>query len=404
MSARILARLLLSATFAALVAAMPLGAQVQVNLHTGDPEWASAILDNAPPGLYEMRGYTDGMLRDIQCSGLDSIESLDGALSVHHCGALSWQFRLLKYSTQGTLASNQLNWLDENHGWWLISGGQSILRPPLPEFSTAIEFRLDGQALQVLAGAPRLSRLYEAPEFWLLGSAEFADKGPVRHFFDRRPVPEHLIGMLDVYTEAIQFLSDRLAVTKLPPVFWMGIDNWQLGTGGAAGNGLILANYPNGAEDFDVSSRAITLYTVLHEHAHVAFDAEGVLWIAESVASYLALKAVKQAVPHLYTVLESAFIEPASAHESTLPMLGKRAAAGDIQAYGQLYEGAAFWIALEAVMANHNPSEEFLSHLPRLLKEGFGPDGATNKRRLAKLMGSPHSELSPVLDQYLGRN
>ena len=131
--------------------------------------------------------------------------------------------------------------------------------------------------------------------------------------------------------------------------------------------------------------------------------AKGTLWIAESVASYLAIRAVEEVAPDLHPFLEAAFIEPASTHETPLPMLGELAAAGDGKAYSQLYEGAALWMALEELMEHHNPSEDFLSHLPRLLEEGFGSDGGTDKKALAELIGISYSQLSPVLEQYLGR-
>ena len=395
------ALLLGSAAFVLLVTSTPLWPQVRVNLHAGDPEWASVILEDAPSGFYDMRNHMDGMLREVRCSRSGSVESADGAVSVDECGALTWQFRLREYSTQGTLASNQLNWFDKNHDWWLITGDSAILRTQTSDLGVGIEFQLDGQALQVQAGSQRLSQSHEAPNFWLLGSADFVDKGQVRHFFDRRPVPNRLVGMLNVHAEAIRFLSEKLVMNRLPSVFWMGIDNWKLGTGGAAGKGLILVNYPIGEEDFDVPGRAITLYTLLHEHAHSAFDAK-TLWIAESVASYLAVRAVEEVAPDLHPFLEAAFIEPASTHETPLPMLGELAAAGDGKAYSQLYEGAALWMALEEVMEHHNPSEDFLSHLPRLLEEGFGSDGGTDKKALAELIGISYSQLSPVLEQYLG--
>ncbi len=171
--------------------------------------------------------------------------------------------------------------------------------------------------------------------------------------------------------------------------------------GGAAGTGLVLANYPLHARDFDVVAQAITLYLVLHEHAHqllARLNTSGVLWIDESLASYLAA-AVREAVPRHYRTIAHAFVEPGRHPDVSLPVLGARAAAGDGVAYGRLYSGAAFWLALEEAMP---ASSSLLQQLPIVLARGFDGEGQPLPRSLSRATGIAESVLAGLLDAYVG--
>lgn len=175
-----------------------------------------------------------------------------------------------------------------------------------------------------------------------------------------------------------------------------------MSVGGAAGTGLVLANYPLRARDFDRKAHAITLYVVLHEHGHHLFDGTGPLWIGESLASYLAIKAIRETAPELYPLVEDAFIAPGRALETPLPVLGERAAAGDGRAYMQVYTGAAFWMAIDEVMIRQGGHGSFLQALPDALARGFTPEGAPRPDEIAQVTGLAPETLNPILNRYLG--
>ena len=122
----------------------------------------------------------------------------------------------------------------------------------------------------------------------------------------------------------------------------------------------------------------------------------------ESLASYLAIKAIRETAPELYSVVEEAFIAPGLALEAPLPVLGERAAAGDSQAYTQVYMGAAFWMAIDDAMVGQGGHGSFLQALPGALARGFTPGGAPRPDEIAQVTGFALGTLNPILDRYLG--
>ena len=379
-------------------------AQLRVDLSTENRAWGSATLDEAPPGLYGTRsGIEAEEIRAVRCSDSGNLSTSKGKVSVGAgCGTLTWQFSLAPYPVQGEVASRQLSWFSEVASWWLVSEGNAILQASDAGAASDIRFLLDGQPLETRAGPRRVPKLHQAPGFWLLGDPIHLDKGNVRHFFDRSAVPRHLVELLDSHAKGMEYLLEVLPNDDLPPVFWMGLADWQSTMGGAAGTGLVLANYPFAAHEFDNTAYAITLYVVLHEHSHELFGETGSLWINESLASYLALKAIKETAPEHYPVIADAFIEPGNKLETSLPVIGERAAAGDGQAYSQLYMGAAFWAAIDAAMVRQGTHGGLLEVLPKMIARALAPGGTLRREEIAEVTGLTSEALSPILDQFLG--
>ena len=379
-------------------------AQLRVDLSTTQSSWGTATLDQATQGVYGRRNEVEEQgIQAVECSDSGELRNREGKYVVGAgCGDLKWQFSLAPYPTQGEVASRQLSWFSSAHSWWLISEGVAILQPPHVGQPSEIGFLLDGQTLQIRAGSPRLPALHQAPGFWLLGDPAFVDKGTVRHFFDRGAVPQHLLDMLESHEVGISYLLEIFPPADLSPVFWMGLADWQSTVGGAMGTGLVLANYPVVAEDFDNTAFGITLYVVLHEHSHGLMGEIGSLWMNESLASYLAIKAIQETSPEHYPLLADAFIEPGKALDSSLPVIGKRAAAGEYQAYSQLYMGAAFWEEIDFAMIKQGGQVGLLSVLRELLARGFSAGGAPSRKEIAEVTGLEHETLSKILDQYFG--
>lgn len=379
-------------------------AQLRVDLSVTDRAWGSATLKGASEGAYETRMDIEAPgIRAVRCSKSGELATGRGAISVAAgCGALAWEFSLNPYPAAGVMASGQLSWYSEAPAWWVISEGDAILRAAGSGEAPRVSFLLDGRAVEIRAGPQRLPSLDQAPGFWLLGDPVHVDKGNVRHFFDRDTIPPHLAALLDGHSAGIGYLRELLPHTVLPPVFWMGLAEWQSGIGGAAGTGLVLANYPVREQDFDKTAYAITLYVVLHEHGHHLFDGAGSLWIGESLASYLAIKAMKETAPEHYRVVEDAFIVPGRALETPLPVLGERAAAGDAQAYMQVYKGAAFWMAIDDAMVRQSGPGRFPEILADMLARGFAPGGAPRPDEIGQVTGLAPETLKPILNRYLG--
>ncbi|MCY3941818.1 MAG: hypothetical protein OXG29_12160 [Gammaproteobacteria bacterium] len=378
--------------------------QLRVDLSSQNREWGYATLQEASEGLYGVRsGMAAENLQGVRCSEGGELSAVEGRVVVpRNCGDLNWEFHLKPYPVEGVMASGQLSWYSDAPNRWIISEGDVILQGPGMGAATGVSFFLDGRPLEIRAGPRRLPALNQAPGFWLLGHPVHVDKGSIRHFFDRETIPRHLAGLLDSHSAGIGYLLEMLPPAELPPVFWMGLAEWRLSVGGAAGTGLVLANYPLRARDFDRRAYAITLYVVLHEHGHHLFDGTGPLWIGESLASYLAIKAIRETAPEIYSVVEEAFIAPGLAIETPLPVLGERAAAGDGHAYTQVYMGAAFWMAIDDAMVGQGGHGSFLQALPDALARGFTSGGAPRPKEIAQVTGLAPGTLNPILDRYLG--
>lgn len=376
--------------------------QLRVDLSSQSREWGSATLQQAKEGLYGVRNRKEKEnVRAVRCSEGGKLSAVNGQVEVRKgCGDLTWEFGLARYPVEGMVASRQSSLFSKAPTWWMLSEEDAILNAS--GASSEISFFLDGQPADIQAGSPLLPGLHQAPGFWLLGTPVYVDRGNVRHFFDRRQAPRHLLELLDDHAACIGYLLDKLPPALLPPVFWMGLADWRLTVGGAAGTGLVLANYPVHAEDFDRTAHAITLYVVLHEHSHLLFEGRGSLWISESLASFLAIKAVEDTAPELYPALANAFIEPGKALDTPLPVLGERAAADDGQAYMQLYVGAAFWKVIDTAMKELGHSEGLLRVVPELLARGFASGGAPRPDAIAQVTSLPPETLDPIFDRYLG--
>ena len=387
----------------ALIASQAMG-QLRIDLSVQNRKQGSAALLQAREGVYGIRNsIATEKIRAVRCSEGGDLSTVQGKFFVHNgCGDLTWEFSLAPYPVQGVVASSQSSLFSETLSWWILSERDAMLNSSGIGAASNIAFFLDDRPLDIQAGPRRLPALNQPPGFWLLGDPVHVDRGNVRHFFDRGTIPRHLADLLDGHSAGIGYLLEMLPHTVLPPVFWMGLAEWQSSVGGAAGTGLVLANYPLRAQDFHKAAHAITLYTVLHEHAHHLFDVIGALWIGESLASYLAIKAMKETAQELYPVVEEAFIVPGRTLETALPVLGERAAAGDGQAYMRVYTGAAFWMAIDDAMVRQGGQNRLLQVLPEILTRGFALGGAPRPDEIGQVTDLAPESLNPILNRYLG--
>lgn len=381
------------------LAALPCGATLTISLSGGEPGHVEASLAKPAAGGYSTRNGGTERPAGVRCDRASALRLADGVQVASGCGTLRWRLNAGPYPTKGIMASEQGMYYAEDSSWWLVTEGAGILRMASDHAALPrVRFRLNGRRVAPLAGPNRLPGLDQPPGFWLLGRAPRVDIGPFRHFFDRFEPPAYIEELLNLHAAGVGFLANSLPGRALSPVFWLGLEEWQTGLGGAAGTGLVLANYPLHAHDFDAVAQAITLYLVLHEHSHQLLDASGALWIDESLASYLAVVAMREAAPQHYPTVANAFIETGRHPDVSLPVLGARAAAGDGVAYGRLYSGAAFWVALEEAMP---ASGSLLQQLPIVAAHGFDVEGQPLPGPLSRATGIPERELAEILDRFL---
>ena len=394
----------------ACLASAGLRADLRIDLVSQEGAAAYASYRHPLAGRYGTRHPDDlGRLIDIHCnSGVEVAVQPDYVLVPVGCDMLRWNFGLSSYEPGKATAFSRTSWHSATGGWWLVQEGASLLRPAASlakgEDSVAslgghsVAFHLDGQPLPIRAGPKAMPSMHEAPAFWLLGNPISVVQGDVRHFFDLGVVPAHMKTVLDRHQDAVASLRASLPVRALSPVFWMGAAGEAGEIGGAAGTGLIIASYPLSADQFGEATLALTLYVAVHEHAHQMFDAKGVLWIAESVASYLALRAVQDSAPSLFPHLESALLVPGKEAAAPLQDLGARAEA-EGEAYAMLYSvGAAFWWDLDTLLRRQDVN--LLDVLPRLLANGFSPDGRPVADAIAGIVAVSANDVQSVLARY----
>jgi len=379
------------------LSAPPSGADLRIEMRTGS-DLAQARLDYAPAGKYGVRNSHSALpVRDVRC--LDF--SIRGNALDAECRTLQWKFNIASYPADGAIAHDQVSWQGSTGLWWLITESSAVLRPAASEFNPSVTVQLDGDIVSTQAGPSRLPPLQRAPGCWLLGNPSYVMRGKLPHFFDREEPPLHLLPVLDRHADSVSFLRRYFADSTPSPVFWMGLAEWQVGIGGAACTGLMLANYPLDAVAMDRSASAITLYLVVHEHAHELFTAPPVLWLSESLASYLSVRAIRESAPEYYPAVRRAFLD-LDGHPESLIALGSAAARGDQEAYGLLYSlGASFWMELESLVKRSGG--ELLSVLPAVVKRGFNESGHPIPSELAASAGVSHSELEPLLSGILGK-
>ncbi len=379
-------------------------ADLRVDLDSEEGAPARATLVSPPAGEYGTRSALGhAHLSDIHCTaGMDVVRR--GALVVVPvgCGTLRWSFMVRTHHSATEYVPPGLTaWRGDAGSWWLVRE-ESFLRWLRPGGAglANIAFFLDGVPIAVRAGPSALPLVREAPGMWLLGDAVFVDRGDVRHFVDGDVLPGHLETVLDRHADAVAFLRGSLPTRRLSPVFWIGIASGADAVSGAAGTGLTLANFPASPEEFGLAAQSITLYVAVHEHAHQMFDGRGILWLSESVASYLALRAIRETAPAMMPVLAEAFLVRGRRAGRLLAELGEKAMEGDSEAYALIYAvGGAFWSEFDARMKESR--RDLLQLLPQLLAEGFGRAGHPDPQVFAAITGVPREVLRSMFERFV---
>lgn len=195
--------------------------------------------------------------------------------------------------------------------------------------------------------------------------------------------------------EIIDYLAFQLDVA--PPthpwqLVWLGRDVATRSLGGAAGDQVFVANYPtmNGKPTPQAPLRL--LRTSAHEAVHILSARRSEpqpTWVNESLAEYLAIKALRRFRLHQVTAVnELAERGKQLPHsESGLYRAAREVLAGDRSYYPLFYvKGSAFWEVLERELQHNDVMLAQL--LPQL---GWLPDGrfdAASNELIAGTIGS----------------
>jgi hypothetical protein len=208
-------------------------------------------------------------------------------------------------------------------------------------------------------------------------------------------------------SDIIDYLAFQLDVT--PPnhpwqLVWLGRDVATRSLGGAAGDQVFVANYPTEAGKPTPEAPLRLLRTSAHEAVHILSDRRATpqpTWTHESLAEYLAIKALRRFRLHQVTAVnELAERGKQLPHgESGLYRAAREVMAGDRSYYPLFYvKGSAFWEVLDRELQHNNATLAQL--LPQL---GWLPDGRFDKASCELLAGTIGSDTWRRLSRhYLG--
>lgn len=210
-----------------------------------------------------------------------------------------------------------------------------------------------------------------------------------------------LLPDIDANIKGVKWLMERTDVNTKESfaIAWCKYETETLGISGAAGEGILLANYlPNKDSPSD---KALMLYVVLHESFHQlqAYYPEEPTWVKESLASYYGTRAVEVVMPEEGAIWMGRFQKAADQFPKGLLTIHSEVKEGDRSGYGAFYtKGVAFWAAVDKTLRAQFDSLD--SHLKDiLLKMKYDQYGAP--LNLEVLLKLPQESWIPLREQFL---
>ncbi len=183
-------------------------------------------------------------------------------------------------------------------------------------------------------------------------------------------------------------------------VAWLGLSVHQMSLGGATGDHLLLANYPDDGE-VDLG-QTLRLYIALHEGFHQLIENKPTLpsWVSESLASYFGLQAEEDVMKHDASSmqLQQKFVNDSAKFKAGLLSINEQVKNGDQSQYGAFYtKGIAFWVEVnDALQAQ---GDTLAAHLPDVLNSQF--DEEDNFIRLDATLHLSPRVLNSIERKYL---
>lgn len=413
-----------------------------LNFDPASPEILKVVLDlgkMASDAPVTLRRRTLGTATAPQISGVQCTKGLreapDGtaprALAMDRggwqvptgCRAVSWQVDLKKPGRTGRPAFRQMSLRADDGSWAFLTEPTALLRLDMPRDVPAVIGAMGRPISAGLAPARSLHMgpVYHLPPrnvppaFILLGAPPGAERSAdgltVRYHMDR-PRPE-VEALMAPHLEGLRYLlaileTDGNYGVPCPSrdrfdLLWLGIERDRNVTGGAAGSRMILVNYLT--DNGEVLDDALhwSLIGAFHEHVHEIAAGNPPIWLAESLAHYLALKTYRRVQPGPRAAEAWAeFVDPDPWLVMSLREANRRVVArNDPSAYGLFYTlGPSFWAKAEDLLRRGSGHPDPLdAHIPMLLARTGAklPVKFTNALRAA---GGP--EAAQLLEDYVG--
>ena len=348
-----------------------------------------------------LRGVSMGIaeqVKNMTCDDKSIKENKPGAWSIPNgCQKLQWQVPLLEGGTELAGAQQSM----KSGDFMLFSEASSLARLQNTNTSEILKISI-----------PNVKKIF--PSANLRGEITLPSANSAPFFVVVNPtvVGSDSSGSINL----TYFLDNSVAVSKLPSmsshmkglrwlhsiipgdtkqkfsVAWLGISEKQGGLAGAAGNGILLANYPlEGEFPF---GKAMLLYVGLHEGFHqfaMNYPTQPT-WISESLASYYGIRALEVSLPNdpATSALKERFLAGANQFHNGLLTINQHVKEGDRSEYGAFYtKGIAFWIAVDKELKQRQ-EDGLDNYLIYLLRSKY--DDPIELQRILKL--SPETWVS----------
>ncbi|AMC33198.1 hypothetical protein [Janthinobacterium sp. B9-8] len=418
----------------AFVSSSALAAHYQITVSPANPMQLHATLTDFPATLQDrvlrLHGVSRGLASQLvapHCDKQTLVLSGPGEWVLPAgCGQVSWDIHAQSVLSGEVDSSEQKSVYFQNKKWWLLSEPTSLLRL---DGDAEDSLTILGMDTQQQVGA--MARSYGqwlvpsagAPEFYAFGNLALIRQqiGPFSVDYVADDAAEVArLQLPALHADALSYLAKILPPAKNTVakdrhllVVWLGIDEKQGRSGGAAGKRSFLANYIKGAEKNTAASTALTLMILAHEQFHqlaamsVEHEVKSPTWAGEGLAHYYGLKTLAQSKLPADEIakLRAHFIQPEQVPKNGLLALERKYKQGDRSVYPLFYaQGATFWSEVDRLLQSASQNKRSLDDfLPLLLADDFAQAGQLPPRFLYAIRPLSGPDLDTLLAKYLGQ-
>lgn len=323
----------------------------------------------------------DSQVAGVNCDGNPLSEVESGVWLVPaHCALLQWHVAFkdasgLVAAKQQSIVSGHFKLLSEASSLPRLqnANGHDSLKIDLSYHTVFPSVNEEGLIPFSAESAPPLFVLMNATPLKTLKSHDLRLNYWVDHASGQKNIPDEAAEM-----HGLEWMSQRLSSHEhlTFSVAWLGLPKELLSMGGATGSDILLANYAN---DGDITfGKSMMLYIAMHEAFHEFADAyaKEPTWVAESLASYMGVRATMAAKPNNAdaNALLPHFEVAGGQFKDGLLVVNQQVNQGDQRQYAAFYtKGIAFWDAVDQAMRAQGDSLDH--HLVDLLHLHYDAQG-----------------------------
>lgn len=421
-------------TLLAFISSSALAAHYQITIFPANPLQLHATMTDFPVSTQDrvlrLHGVNRGLTSQLvapHCEKQSLVSPKPGEWVLPAgCRQVNWGI-YVQLGVNGSVdPSEQKSVYFQDEKWWLLSEPTSLLRLDGDGEDSLTILGMDTQqqvgAMALSSGQWRVPSA-GAPEFYAFGNLALSQQqiGPfsVEYVADDAAEVARL-KLPSLHADTLSYLAKVLPPAKKIEakerhllVVWLGIDEKQKRSGGAAGSRSFLANYTKGAEKNTDASTALTLMVLAHEQFHqlaamsVDHEVKSPAWAAEGLAHYYGLKMLSQSklAEDVVTKLRARFIQPERVPELGLLALERKYTQGDRSVYPLFYaQGATFWSEVDMLLLNASQNKRSLDDfMPLLLAESFTQAGQLPSHFLSAIRKVTGSDIDALLAKYMGQ-